>query len=492
MPVSISTQPRRPRCGTCNPDATPVAASRDTAGFDGAATAARASNQEVTNVPPPLAPGTRLAHYEIGRRLGSGGMGVVYEARDTSLDRTVAVKVLDPRLAQDPAIVARFEREARAAARRNHPNLAHVYFVGSDGDTHYFAMEHVPGENLEDYVAKHGPQDIGWVVDVVVQAAEGLGAAHAAGVVHRDVKPSNVMVMADGTVKVTDFGLAKSIGGDPNLTAAGRVIGTPLFMSPEVCRDKPADQRSDIYALGLTAWFLLAGKAPFAASSIADVMVAQIHTPLPSARDVRPPLSPDVDAVLAKLCQKDPDERPSSMAEVIALFETLRPRIVRPAPFAVRAAALAVDLAYVGTVMAAAMFVSWNLLGQHTFENWLDEIALEAAGFIFLLIVEARWGVSLGKRALNLRLARSDGTSPGLSAHLLRFVIRFPILLLPTPPGYDGWELGCWTFQGVAVLVGAVWFFASGGRTLSDRLTDTQVLYDLPEDRARRRPLPAR
>lgn len=444
----------------------------------------------MTNVPPPLAAGTRLAHYEIGASLGSGGMGTVYAARDTALDRTVAVKVLDPRLAQDPAIVARFEREARAAARRNHPNLAHVYFVGSEGDTHYFAMEHVPGENLEEYVAKHGPQTIGWVVDVVVQAAEGLGAAHAAGVVHRDVKPSNVMVMADGTVKVTDFGLAKSFGGDPHLTAAGRVIGTPLYMSPEACRDKPVDPRTDIYALGLTAWFLLAGKAPFTGESIADLMVAQIHTPLPSVRDVRHELSRDVDAVLAKMCAKDPDERPASMDEVIALFESLRPRTLRAAPLAARAAALAIDLTYVGTVVAAAMFVTWNLLGQHTLENWLDEITGEIAGFVFLLLVEARWGVSLGKRALNLRLARADGTPPGLREHLVRFVVRFPILLLPTPPGYEGWEMGCWVFQGVAMLAGASWWFTSGGRTLSDRLTGTLVLYDLPQDRGRSRPAP--
>jgi len=211
-----------------------------------------ASNPRVSDRPI-LAPGTQLAHYVIGGTLGAGGMGTVYEARDTALDRTVALKILDPKLAEDPEVVTRFHREARAAARRNHPNLAHIYFVGSLGGLHYFAMEHVPGANLEDHVKAHGPQSPAFAADVIVQAAHGLAAAHVAGVVHRDVKPSNIMLTPDGLVKVTDFGISKLIEGDPGITGAGRLLGTPLFMSPEACGEKPTDARSDIYSLGLTA-----------------------------------------------------------------------------------------------------------------------------------------------------------------------------------------------------------------------------------------------
>jgi uncharacterized RDD family membrane protein YckC len=433
-----------------------------------------------------LAPGTRLAHYVLGRPLGTGGMGTVYEAHDTALDRTVALKVLDPRLAEDGSVVARFEREARAAARRNHPNLAHIYFVGAEDGLHYFAMEHVPGRNLEAHVAEEGPQSLAFAVDAIVQAARGLAAAHRAGVVHRDVKPSNLMLTPEGDVKVTDFGLAKSLGGDPRITGAGHVMGTPLFMSPEACREQPTDARSDIYSLGLTAWFLLAGRPAYSGASLASTMVAQLHEPLPSLAEPRPDLPREVDETLARLCAKDPAARPESMDEVVRLFEALRPRVLQPAPFAARAAALAIDLLCVGTVEAAAIFVVWQELGWHTFENWIDEVALTLGGFAFLLFVEARWGASLGKRALHLRVVGEGGVPVRFVTHATRFVVRFPVLLLPTPPSSDTtWLVSAWSIQAVAFFVGAIWFAASRGRTLSDAVTGTRVVYDLPEPHGR-------
>ena len=429
-----------------------------------------------------LAPGTRLAHYVLGKPLGTGGMGTVYEARDTALDRTVALKVLEPRLAEDASVVARFEREARAAARRNHPNLAHIYFVGAEDGLHYFAMEHVPGLNLEAHVAGNGPQSLAFVADAVVQAARGLAAAHRAGVVHRDVKPSNLMLTPEGDVKVTDFGLAKSLGGDPRITGAGRVMGTPLFMSPEACREQPTDARSDIYSLGLTAWFLLAGRAAYDSGSLGATMAAQLHEPLPSLAELRPDLPPQVDETLARLCAKERAARPATMDEVVRLFEALRPRALHPAPFAARAAALAIDLLCVGTVEAAAIFVVWQVLGWRTFENWIDEVALTAGGFAFLLGVEARWGASLGKRALHLRVTGDGGAPVRFVSHFTRFAIRFPVLLLPTPPSSDTtWLATAWTVQAVAFVVGACWFAGTRGRTLSDAVTRTRVVYDLPQ-----------
>src|SRR5262245_6351685 len=319
-----------------------------------------------------LSPGIRLAHYEIRGQLGSGAMGTVYRAHDTSLDRDVAVKVLRSRLAEDPAVVDRFVRESRAAARVNHPNLTHIYFVGN-ADAHadsaprtmFFAMEYVPGATFEQDVAANGAAPIGKFVDMIVQAARGLAAAHGAGVVHRDVKPSNLMVLPDGTVKVTDFGLAKSLGGDVEAAGGGMLLGTPTFMSPEQCRGRGVDARTDVYALGLTAWFLLAGKPPYASESLGQMIQDQMNSPLPSIRDLRPELPPALERALAHMCEKDPQKRPATMEEVAGLFEPFRPRPLELATFMSRAFACAIDLTFVtgaaSVVLSAALIV----------EDWL-------------------------------------------------------------------------------------------------------------------------
>ena len=163
-----------------------------------------------------------LAHYRLGEVLGSGAMGTVYQAHDLGLERGVAVKVLRREIAQDPRMVERFFREARTAAHVNHPNLAHVYYVGQEGPHHFFAMEYVPGQNLEQAVLEQGPFALAEAVDLLAQAAQGLQAAHAAGLVHRDVKPSNLIRRPDGVLKVTDFGLARSVQGEVELRIYAR------------------------------------------------------------------------------------------------------------------------------------------------------------------------------------------------------------------------------------------------------------------------------
>ncbi len=433
---------------------------------------------------PGLAAGTALAHYVVGRRIGSGAMGTVYEAHDTALDRTVAVKVVNPELASDPEMVERFGREARAAARANHDNLTHIYFVGRAGDRPFFAMEHVPGENLEDRVARTGPLPLAEAIDALVQAARGLAAAHAVGVVHRDVKPSNVIRMPDGRVKVTDFGLAKSGGGDPSASAVGRLTGTPDYMSPEQCRADGVDARSDIYSLGLTAWFLLAGRPAYRAPSVVAVLGDQMHTPLPPLAAVRDDLPPAVDAVLARLCAKDPAARPASMEEVARLLEPLRPRTLRLAPFAARGSALAIDVLLLSMAAAALTFV-----GAHV-EPYVGAAALEVLGVVVfgallalaLPWLEWRYGVSPGKHLLGLRVVRDDGGAPGWPAVLERLLLRFPSLPTWTLP--DGWAgapvveaVVRWSQLAAVIAGAATWPFA-GRRTLSDVLTRTRVVLD--------------
>lgn len=409
-----------------------------------------------TTTEPTLAEGTRLAHYAIERVLGSGAMGTVYRAHDTSLDRAVAVKVLRSRLAEDPAVVDRFVREARAAARVNHPNLTHVYFVGAEQgcqfppgsstafesgagsarsaqpSTPFFAMEYVPGTTFEQEVAARGPMPLERFVDVIVQAARGLAAAHGAGVVHRDVKPSNLMLLPDGTVKVTDFGLAKSLGGDVDASGGGSLLGTPTYMAPEQCRGRGVDARTDVYALGLTAWFLLAGKPPYSGESLGQMLQDQMNTPLPSICALRPELPPGLDRALATLCEKDPAKRPSSMDDVAALFEPFRPRPLEPATIMSRATAMAIDAMLLGVVAGLLGGLALGidkLVGFSVVPDYVFGLVFVAAAAAAQLGCEAWFGTTIGKWLFNLEVVRVDGAAPGRVALVARFLVRFPGLV---------------------------------------------------------------
>jgi uncharacterized RDD family membrane protein YckC/tRNA A-37 threonylcarbamoyl transferase component Bud32 len=427
-----------------------------------------------------LAPGTRLAHYEIRDVLGAGAMGTVYRAHDTALDRSVAVKVLRPRLAGEPALVDRFVREARAAARVNHPNLTHIYFVGAQDGSQFFAMEYVPGTTLEAEVAAHGPMPLARFVDVIVQSARGLAAAHGAGVIHRDVKPSNLMLLPNGTVKVTDFGLAKSLAGDVAASGGGMVLGTPTYMSPEQCRGKSADARTDVYALGLVAWFLLAGRPPFVSESIGQMIADQLNTPLPSVRELRPDLVPAIDRVLGKLCAKKPEDRPASMEEVAELFEELRPRPLETATFAARLFAYTIDMTIVTFACGVVLAVFAAL------RHWLnfdlpDVVGLAVSAALLFLeqyAFEAWLGTTPGKWLFNLEVVAADGSAPRRTNLLFRFLIRFPIVLAVLAPISRTivWIV-CLNLQAISYLIAAGAFAAYRGRTVSDLVTRTRVVH---------------
>ena len=240
----------------------------------------------------PLAPGHTLAQYRITAALGAGGMGEVYRATDTKLGRDVAIKVLPAELAQDPERLARFEREAKLLASLNHPNIAHVYGFESatreDGSpAHFLAMELVPGEDLAERLTR-GPIPVDEAIAIAKQIAEALEEAHDKGIVHRDLKPANVKLTPDGKVKVLDFGLAKAMAGDdsgassPDLsqsptlartgTAAGLILGTAAYMSPEQARGKPVDKRADIWAFGVVFYEMLTGRQLFAGETVSDVL----------------------------------------------------------------------------------------------------------------------------------------------------------------------------------------------------------------------------
>ena len=248
--------------------------------------------------------------YELHRSLGRGGMADVYLARDQLLDRPVAMKVLFPEFATDPAFVERFRREATAAANLNHPNIVGVYDWGEADGTYFIVMEYVDGRTLSEILRAEGPLHPDRVADVGADVAAALGFAHRNGVVHRDVKPGNVLVTAAGQVKVADFGIARAItaNADENLTQVGTVMGTATYFSPEQARGDTVDPRSDIYSLGCVLYELLVGRPPFSGDT--PVAIAYKHvqeSPVPP-RQLSPELPPAIEAIVLKCLAKNPVE----------------------------------------------------------------------------------------------------------------------------------------------------------------------------------------
>ena len=286
----------------------------------------------------PIGPGTRLAHFEIVRPLGHGGMGEVYLATDLALDRPVAIKVLPAALARDAGRRERMIREARAQARLNHPNVAHIYFIGEDLGQLFFAMEYVEGETLAQRLER-GPLPTDVALELARQAALGLREAHRHGFTHRDIKPSNLMIDQHGLVKVMDFGLvtatwdadADALDGGA-APAASALVGTPLYMAPEQGQGKAVDHRADIYALGATLHHMIAGAPPFAGGSAAELL--SMHETAPRAslvgRRVRRRVAGLADEAIARMMAKRPADRPASYDLLIAELDRANPVRSRP------------------------------------------------------------------------------------------------------------------------------------------------------------------
>ncbi|HVM04705.1 MAG TPA: serine/threonine-protein kinase [Acidimicrobiales bacterium] len=257
--------------------------------------------------------------YRLGPRLGRGGMAEVYEGHDERLDRAVAVKVLRPEMAADTGVRERFEAEARSAARLSHPNVVAVFDTGEDEGTPYLVMERLPGETLADRMAA-GPVDQAWLRRVAGDVLGALGAAHAAGLVHRDVKPGNILLAADGSAKVADFGIAKSLELAGDLTGTGLLVGTPAYLAPERLEGRPATERSDLYALGVVLYEALAGTKPFVADTPVAMAQAVLHDVPPRLVDLRPDVEPDLAAAAERSMARDPSSRPASAREMARLL----------------------------------------------------------------------------------------------------------------------------------------------------------------------------
>ena len=263
-----------------------------------------------------------VERYELLEVLGRGGMGVVYRARDRVLDRVVAVKMLPLDRAQDPTAVARFEREARAAAALSHRNIVAVFDFGADAETRFIVMEYLPGQSLAELVHAQGAIAVGQAVEIVAQVADALAAAHAAGIVHRDIKPANVMVDAHGHVKVLDFGIARLTSGT-SLTQTAMVIGSAAYLAPELIRGTSADARSDIYAIGCVLYELLAGQPPFTGELAAAVLHQHNAAPPAPLTRLNPAVPAALDGLVQSMLAKEPSDRPQDADAVISALSAV-------------------------------------------------------------------------------------------------------------------------------------------------------------------------
>jgi hypothetical protein len=262
--------------------------------------------------------------YRLLGLLGRGGMGEVHLARDEVLDRDVAVKVLAEQYSHDGEAVERFRREAKSAAVLSHPHIVPVYDLGETAHgTHYIVMEYVPGGTLKERILREGPVDAGTAAGISLQVAAALGAAHDAGVIHRDVKPENILFAGSGEAKVTDFGIARA-ASSPRLTQTGFALGTADYMSPEQAMGDPVGPASDLYSLGVVLYQMLAGERPFEADSPLATVVKHANEPPPRLRrpgEGDPAFPGGMDAVVGKLLAKDPADRHGSASELMADLE---------------------------------------------------------------------------------------------------------------------------------------------------------------------------
>ncbi len=273
-----------------------------------------------------------IGHYDLLEKVAEGGMGTVYKGRDRRNGQVVAVKVVPPHIASNPVYLKRFEQEYNAARALNHPNMVRAIDFGREAGTPYLVMEFVEGESLGQKLERDGRMDEAEAIRISAQVAQGLDRAHELGLVHRDVKPDNILLTPGGDVKVTDLGLVKEVDADSNLTRTGRGLGTPHFMAPEQFRNaKNADARCDIYSLAATTYMMVTGELPFDSNGPLEAWMKKVKNDIKPPAELAPELSPWVDRAIRRGMSPDPAERPASCREFIAELTGQRGRARTPA-----------------------------------------------------------------------------------------------------------------------------------------------------------------
>ncbi len=392
-----------------------------------------------------LAPGQvlgRMDQYELRGLLGQGGMGAVYEARDLLLERRVAIKVLNCSTSATPTVLQRFEREARLAAQLSHPNVAQVFGFGETGGQPYIVMEFVDGENLQQLVQREGAMPLARAWECIRQTALALREASRHGIVHRDVKPANIMLDANSVVKVTDFGISRSLGDeeektvptsglapspcDASLTKTGAVLGTPLYLSPEQSRGEKLDGRCDIYSLGMTLYFVVSGRPPFDGGDIYDLVMCQCNEEPASLTGKVAGWTHERNAVLRRMIAKDRSARFQNYDELLKELDAAAPKPPTVARFGRRASATLINFLLVFGFGTGIVWVFRALMNN-------QQTALASALLLDFVLFSGtyvigigRWGALPGQWLLRLKVIRPGRLQVGFGRAFLRFLILYP------------------------------------------------------------------
>ncbi|MEZ6137388.1 MAG: protein kinase [Pirellulaceae bacterium] len=376
----------------------------------------------------PLSPGEQIGPFEIVRRLGRGGMGTVYEAQDTENQRRIALKVLN-RPVDDDAARQRFLREGLLAASINHPNSVFVFGTHQIDRHSLISMELVGGGTLEQRVRERGPLESRRAVDVALQIIDGLQAAYDRGILHRDIKPANCFEASDGTIKIGDFGL--SISTDPDfdarVTTEGSLLGTPAFSSPEQLRGDALDVRSDIYALGVTLYYLLTGRTPYQADSLVKLLSQVFESSPPAPRVLLPDLSLELSGIVMRCLAKEPGDRFANYEALRTALLPLSSQVPEPASLGWRTIAGLVDSATLGMLgllwTAATPFSPEPIFDSSHIASRVGAIFFTTVYILYFAVCESVWGQTVGKKLLGLKTVQLDGGRPRFKQTLLRAVM---------------------------------------------------------------------
>jgi len=381
----------------------------------------------------------RVAGYRIVRLLGRGGMGSVYEAEDSEFGRRVALKLIASAHVASAEAVERFRQEGRLASTISHPRCVFVLAADEFRGRPYIVMELMPGETLQALVEQRGPLPVGEAVAKMLDVIEGLQEAHHQGVIHRDVKPSNCFLEADGRVKVGDFGLSKSLDSDAGLTRSGAFIGTPLYASPEQIKRDAVDARTDVYSAAATLYYLLTGKPPFQADDAAAALARIVSEPPAPMRKYRPDLPPALESAVLRGLERDRDRRWPDLDRFRRSLLPFVPGALGLSDIALRGMAFAADaallvgvewvlvLAFAASAADARQTFWW--LGRHT--PWL--LGAQRLAFLaYFGATEGVWGASLGKRFIRLRVGAVGGAGPpGPARSTARAAVFYAVTALP-------------------------------------------------------------
>ena len=452
--------------------------------------------------------GDVVAAYRIEKELGRGGMGVVYESEHIQTGRRVALKLLSPDLAGNAETMERFLREARLAAALSHPRSTFVFEAGEDRGYPYIAMELMPGRTLKDLADDEGPMTVNRAVDMLLDVIDGLAAAHAAGVIHRDVKPSNCFVDSDGRLKVGDYGLSKSLVVGSDLTQSGRFLGTPLYSAPEQVRGAAVDERTDLYAVGATLFTLIAGRAPFTGESAA--VIAQIVSDQPPLlSSLAENIPDDLDRIINRSLHKDPGKRFQALEELKNALLPFATGGTSVANLGRRVTGYAIDylaagaIGWIAMLALGAVFLVMEKIDFEQFATlFIKEKANTAAEWSLLLIpsiahilyfaiCERTWGRGVGKHAVGLRVIGDHGNRLNWPNAIGRVALFdgiglcgnfiIPYLVAQITTDYRLEELWALGFTLAASLLSILIFCSvmrpsNGFRGLHDRLTNSRVV----------------